>query len=89
MHQSTQNARTQNLIEIVNHKVATTKKMAIAQCLHIAKLFDVIVVSCLSADSVYKLGFYVLLQACDIKDPKQNIEWTVPEGGGGPVYTNM
>jgi hypothetical protein len=21
--------------------------------------------------------------ACDIKDPKQNIEWTSPEGGGG------
>ena len=29
------------------------------------------------------------LQACDIKDPKQNIEWTVPEGGGGPGYTVM
>ncbi|XP_066384883.1 electron transfer flavoprotein-ubiquinone oxidoreductase, mitochondrial-like [Miscanthus floridulus] len=27
--------------------------------------------------------------ACDIKDPKQNIEWTVPEGGGGPGYTVM
>ncbi|URD88891.1 Electron transfer flavoprotein-ubiquinone oxidoreductase [Musa troglodytarum] len=26
-------------------------------------------------------------KACDIKDPKQNIEWTVPEGGGGPGYT--
>ncbi|GJT90517.1 electron transfer flavoprotein-ubiquinone oxidoreductase, mitochondrial [Tanacetum coccineum] len=25
-------------------------------------------------------------KACDIKDPKQNIEWTVPEGGGGPVF---
>ncbi|XP_010933768.1 electron transfer flavoprotein-ubiquinone oxidoreductase, mitochondrial isoform X2 [Elaeis guineensis] len=23
-------------------------------------------------------------KACDVKDPKQNIEWTVPEGGGGP-----
>nr|GEY75864.1 ribosome-inactivating protein [Tanacetum cinerariifolium] len=23
--------------------------------------------------------------ACHIKDPKQNIEWTVPEGGGEPV----
>ncbi|KAH9606892.1 hypothetical protein KSS87_019726 [Heliosperma pusillum] len=28
-------------------------------------------------------------KACDIKDPKQNIEWTVPEGGGGPGYTGM
>ncbi|KAF5943407.1 hypothetical protein HYC85_017484 [Camellia sinensis] len=27
--------------------------------------------------------------ACDIKDPKQNIEWTVPEGGGGPGYSIM
>ncbi|XP_031380301.1 electron transfer flavoprotein-ubiquinone oxidoreductase, mitochondrial isoform X2 [Punica granatum] len=28
-------------------------------------------------------------KACDIKDPKQNIEWTVPEGGGGPGYSIM
>ncbi len=28
-------------------------------------------------------------KTCDIKDPTQNINWTVPEGGGGPVYPNM
>lgn len=28
-------------------------------------------------------------KACDIKDPQQNIEWKVPEGGGGPGYTIM
>ena len=28
-------------------------------------------------------------KTCDIKDPKQNIVWTVPEGGGGPNYPNM
>ena len=28
-------------------------------------------------------------KACDIKDPTQNICWTVPEGGGGPSYTLM
>jgi electron-transferring-flavoprotein dehydrogenase len=28
-------------------------------------------------------------KACDIKDPAQNIEWTVPEGGGGPNYAGM
>lgn len=28
-------------------------------------------------------------KTCDIKDPSQNIEWTVPEGGGGPNYPNM
>jgi electron-transferring-flavoprotein dehydrogenase len=28
-------------------------------------------------------------KTCDIKDPAQNIEWTVPEGGGGPNYPNM
>jgi electron-transferring-flavoprotein dehydrogenase len=28
-------------------------------------------------------------KACDIKDPTQNIRWTVPEGGGGPSYTVM
>ncbi len=25
-------------------------------------------------------------KTCDIKDPEQNITWTVPEGGGGPNY---
>jgi electron-transferring-flavoprotein dehydrogenase len=28
-------------------------------------------------------------KACDIKDPTQNIDWTVPEGGGGPSYNIM
>ncbi len=28
-------------------------------------------------------------KTCDIKDPAQNINWTVPEGGGGPNYPNM
>jgi len=28
-------------------------------------------------------------KACDIKDPTQNIVWTVPEGGGGPNYPAM
>mmetsp|Transcript_24445 Transcript_24445/g.96435 ORF Transcript_24445/g.96435 Transcript_24445/m.96435 type:complete len:91 (-) Transcript_24445:2493-2765(-) len=26
-------------------------------------------------------------KACDIKDPSQNINWSVPEGGGGPKYS--
>lgn len=28
-------------------------------------------------------------KTCDIKDPTQNIDWTVPEGGGGPNYPSM
>ncbi|BEV72246.1 electron transfer flavoprotein-ubiquinone oxidoreductase [Paludibacterium sp. THUN1379] len=28
-------------------------------------------------------------KTCDIKDPTQNIVWSVPEGGGGPNYPNM
>ncbi len=28
-------------------------------------------------------------KTCDIKDPSENITWTVPEGGGGPNYPNM
>ncbi|MGE3714592.1 MAG: electron transfer flavoprotein-ubiquinone oxidoreductase [Alphaproteobacteria bacterium] len=28
-------------------------------------------------------------KTCDIKDPKQNIVWVTPEGGGGPNYSNM
>ena len=28
-------------------------------------------------------------KTCDIKDPTQNINWVVPEGGGGPNSPNM
>jgi electron-transferring-flavoprotein dehydrogenase len=28
-------------------------------------------------------------KTCEIKDPTQNIVWTVPEGSGGPNYPNM
>jgi electron-transferring-flavoprotein dehydrogenase len=28
-------------------------------------------------------------KTCDIKDPKQNIRWVTPEGGGGPNYPGM
>jgi len=28
-------------------------------------------------------------KTCDIKDPAQNINWVVPEGGGGPNYPGM
>jgi electron-transferring-flavoprotein dehydrogenase len=28
-------------------------------------------------------------KTCDIKDPTQNINWVVPQGGEGPNYSNM
>ena len=28
-------------------------------------------------------------KTCDIKDPRQNIHWATPEGGGGPNYRGM
>uniref|UniRef100_A0A8C2ZAS5 Electron transfer flavoprotein-ubiquinone oxidoreductase n=1 Tax=Cyclopterus lumpus TaxID=8103 RepID=A0A8C2ZAS5_CYCLU len=28
-------------------------------------------------------------KTCDIKDPSQNINWVVPEGGGGPAYNGL
>jgi electron-transferring-flavoprotein dehydrogenase len=28
-------------------------------------------------------------KCCDIKDPTDNIRWIPPEGGGGPLYTEM
>jgi len=34
-------------------------------------------------------GNCVHCKTCDIKDPKQNIVWEVPEGGGGPNYSGM
>ena len=51
------------------------------------------------ADAIRKPGDSVRFQinaqncvhckTCDIKDPKQNINWTVPQGGEGPVYSVM
>jgi electron-transferring-flavoprotein dehydrogenase len=28
-------------------------------------------------------------KTCDIKDPTQNINWVVPQGGDGPNYVGM
>jgi electron-transferring-flavoprotein dehydrogenase len=28
-------------------------------------------------------------KTCDIKDPTQNITWTAPQGGEGPIYQGM
>lgn len=28
-------------------------------------------------------------KTCDIKDPTQNIDWVVPQGGEGPIYQGM
>ena len=42
-------------------------------------------------ESVFRInpGNCVHCKTCEIKDPQQNIVWTVPEGGGGPNYANM
>ncbi|MEM8596176.1 MAG: electron transfer flavoprotein-ubiquinone oxidoreductase [Pseudomonadota bacterium] len=39
----------------------------------------------------FKINFQncVHCKTCDIKDPSQNIVWTVPQGGDGPNYPNM
>lgn len=28
-------------------------------------------------------------KTCDIKDPRQNINWVTPQGGEGPAYNGM
>jgi len=28
-------------------------------------------------------------RACDVKDPAEDITWTIPEGGGGPTCAEM
>lgn len=38
---------------------------------------------------VINAGNCVHCKICDIKDPAQNIDWTPPEGGGGPNYRDM
>ena len=42
-------------------------------------------------DTKFQINFQncVHCKTCDIKDPSQNIEWTVPQGGDGPNYPNM
>lgn len=42
-----------------------------------------------SATFVINAQNCVHCKTCDIKDPSQNIDWTVPQGGGGPNYPNM
>jgi electron-transferring-flavoprotein dehydrogenase len=39
-----------------------------------------------SAHLVINAQNCVHCKTCDIKDPTQNIDWTTPEGGGGPNY---
>ncbi len=43
------------------------------------------------ADRKFQINFQncVHCKTCDIKDPSQNIVWTVPQGGDGPNYPNM
>ncbi len=43
------------------------------------------------AAATFRINFQncVHCKTCDIKDPSQNITWTVPQGGGGPNYPNM
>ena len=43
------------------------------------------------SDARFVINFQncVHCKTCDIKDPSQNIEWTVPQGGDGPNYPNM
>ena len=43
------------------------------------------------ADKKFQINFQncVHCKTCDIKDPSQNINWTVPQGGDGPNYPNM
>ncbi len=43
------------------------------------------------ADTKFQINFQncVHCKTCDIKDPSQNITWTVPQGSDGPNYPNM
>ena len=42
-------------------------------------------------DPRFQINFQncVHCKTCDIKDPSQNINWVVPQGGDGPNYPNM
>lgn len=44
-----------------------------------------------SGENVFQINAQncIHCKTCDIKDPQQNITWTVPEGAGGPNYPNM
>ena len=44
-----------------------------------------------AGEKTFRINFQncVHCKTCDIKDPSQNITWTVPQGGDGPNYGNM
>ncbi|MGR3484192.1 MAG: 4Fe-4S dicluster domain-containing protein [Paracoccaceae bacterium] len=44
-----------------------------------------------AGETKFRINFQncVHCKTCDIKDPSQNIVWTVPQGGDGPNYPNM
>lgn len=45
--------------------------------------------SCDKPQFVINAANCIHCKACDVKDPKQNIIWTVPQGGSGPNYSGM
>ncbi|MGI9401266.1 MAG: electron transfer flavoprotein-ubiquinone oxidoreductase [Rhizobiaceae bacterium] len=49
------------------------------------------VVGTSTEDARFVINFQncVHCKTCDIKDPNQNINWVPPQGGEGPVYSNM
>ena len=54
-----------------------------------AGVYEVVGVADGSPKFVINAQNCVHCKTCDIKDPTQNINWVVPEGGGGPNYPNM
>lgn len=54
-----------------------------------ARVYEIIMSK--SGESEFRINSQNCLHcmACTIKDPLQNIKWTLPEKGGGPNYRNM
>jgi electron-transferring-flavoprotein dehydrogenase len=60
-----------------------------AQCYCPAGVYEVIKEDGAEPRFVVNFQNCVHCKTCDIKDPSQNITWTVPQGGDGPNYPNM
>lgn len=54
-----------------------------------ANVYEIIVAEGAGKQLQINASNCVHCKTCDIKDPTQNINWVVPEGGGGPNYPNM